>query len=299
MNIKLFIFLLLLWAKFDIILYMYLTYYGLIEKPFSVTADPNFLYLSKKHREAISHMQYGIEQRMGFLEITGEIGTGKTTICKALLNTLDEHTKTAFILNSNLSEIQLLQAIVEDFGIGFKNKNKLTMLNELNKFLLEQIRCNNNVVLIIDEAQNLKSTLLEQIRLLSNLETEKEKLLQIILVGQPELKEKLRSPELAQLRQRIAIRYHIFPLEQNEIKAYVCHRLGVAGAINSEVFFKDDAFDQIFKFSNGVPRLINIVCDKGLLAGYAADKKTICGDMIKQCAKEIEGVFDEHYKRCY
>jgi len=244
-------------------------------------------------------MQYGIEQRMGFLEITGEIGTGKTTICKALLNTLDEHTKTAFILNSNLSEIQLLQAIVEDFGIRLKNKNKLTMLNELNKFLLEQIKSNNNVVLIIDEAQNLKSALLEQIRLLSNLETEKEKLLQIILVGQPELKEKLRSPELAQLRQRIAIRYHISPLDQDELEAYICHRLRIAGATNSKVFFKEDALDQIFKFSKGVPRLINIICDKGLLAGYTADKKTICGDTIKQCAKEIEGVFDEHYKRCY
>ena len=175
-------------------------FYGLTEKPFSVTADPNFLYLSRKHREAISHMQYGIEERMGFLEITGEIGTGKTTICKALLNTLDEHTKTAFILNSNLSENQLLQAIVEDFGIQLKNKNRLTMLNELNRFLLEQIRRNNNVVLIVDEAQNLKPSLLEQIRLLSNLETEKEKLLQIILVGQPELREKLLSPDLAQLK---------------------------------------------------------------------------------------------------
>lgn len=270
---------------------MYLNFYNLNEKPFSVTADPNFLYLSKKHREAISHMQYGIEQRMGFLEITGEIGTGKTTICKALLNTLDEHTKTAFILNSNLSEIQILQAIVEDFGIKLKNKNKLTMLNELNKFLLEQIKLKNNVVLIVDEAQNLKPSLLEQIRLLSNLETEKEKLLQIILVGQPELKEKLLSPELAQLRQRIAIRYHISPLDRRELEAYIHHRLGIAGANNRDLF-KEDAFDQIFKFSKGVPRLINIICDKGLLAGYAAEKKIISADMVRQCAREIEGIFE-------
>jgi len=269
---------------------MYLEYYRLNEKPFSVTADPNFLYLSRKHREAISHMQYGIEERMGFLEITGEIGTGKTTICKALLNTLDEHTKTAFILNSNLSENQLLQAIVEDFGIQLKNKNRLTMLNELNRFLLEQIRRNNNVVLIVDEAQNLKPSLLEQIRLLSNLETEKEKLLQIILVGQPELREKLLSPDLAQLRQRIAVRYHMLPLDRDEIEAYIRHRLNIAGVKNRR-FFDDAAFDEIFSFSRGVPRLINIICNKALLAGYAAGKKLISADMIKRSFREIEGIF--------
>ncbi|MBU0759017.1 MAG: XrtA-associated ATPase [Candidatus Omnitrophica bacterium] len=270
---------------------MYLEFYGLKEKPFSVTSDPNFLYLSRKHREAISHMQYGIEERMGFLEITGEIGTGKTTVSKALLNTLDEHTKTAFILNSNLSEIQLLEAIVTDFGIKLKNKNKITMLSELNKFLLEQLRCNNNTVLIIDEAQNLKPSLLEQVRLLSNLETEKEKLLQIILVGQPELKEKLASRELAQLRQRIAIRYHILPLDRDETKAYISHRLSIAGS-NGNKFFTEGAIDEIYRFSNGVPRLVNIVCDKALLAGFVANKKTIDKDTIKKCSKEIEGVFE-------
>lgn len=270
---------------------MYLEFYGLNEKPFSVTADPNFLYLSRKHREAISHMQYGIEERKGFLEITGEIGTGKTTICKALLNTLDEHTKTAFLLNSNLSEIQLLQAIVEDFGIQLKNKNKITMMNALNKFLLEQLKRNNNVVLIIDEAQNLKPSLLEQIRLLSNLETEKEKLLQIVLVGQPELKQKLASPELEQLRQRISIRYHILPLDKDEVQGYIHHRLNIAGA-NGRDFFSDAAIDEIFRFSRGIPRLINIICDKGLLAGYSIDKKSIDSDTIKRCSKEIEGIFE-------
>ena len=272
---------------------MYLEYYNLKEKPFSVTADPNFLYLSKKHREAINHMQYGIQERMGFLEITGEIGAGKTTVCKALLNKLDEHTKTAFILNGNLSEIQLLQAIIEDFGIQVKNKNKITMLNELNKFLLEQLEHKNNVVLIIDEAQNLKSSLLEQIRLLSNLETEKEKLLQIILVGQPELREKLASRELKQLRQRIAIRYHISPLSRHETDGYISHRLNVAGPGNGDIFHRD-ALEEIFKFSGGIPRLINIACDKSLLAGYTADKKIIDSDMVKKCFKEIEGVFDEY-----
>jgi len=269
---------------------MYLEYYKLTEKPFSVTADPSFLYLSREHREAISHMQYGVEERMGFLEITGEIGAGKTTICKALLNTLDERTKTAFILNSNLSEIQLLQAIVEDFGIQLKNKNKFTMLTELNKFLLDQLRRNNNVVLIIDEAQNLKPSLLEQIRLLSNLETEKEKLLQIILVGQPQLKERLASPELEQLRQRISIRYHISPLASDEIDAYINHRLKVAGS-DGRSFFTKDAVDEIFAYSGGIPRLINIVCDKALLAGFTAGTKAIDAELVKKCSREIEGVF--------
>ncbi|OIO34141.1 MAG: ATPase [Candidatus Omnitrophica bacterium CG1_02_40_15] len=272
---------------------MYLQFYGLNEKPFNVTADPNFLYLSKKHKEAISHMQYGIQERMGFLEITGEIGAGKTTVCKALLSQLDQHTKTAFILNGNLSELQLLQAIIEDFGIQVRSKNKITMLSELNKFLLEQLEHRNNVVLIIDEAQNLKPSLLEQVRLLSNLETEKEKLLQIILVGQPELREKLASGELKQLRQRIAIRYHIAPLSRREVDGYISHRLNVAGCNNGDIFHKD-AIEEIFKFSGGIPRLINIACDKSLLTGYSTDKKTIDSNMVKKCVKEIEGVFDEH-----
>jgi general secretion pathway protein A len=271
---------------------MYLKFYNLTEKPFSVTADPNFLYLSKKHKEAISHMQYGIQERMGFLEITGEIGAGKTTVCKALLNRLDRRTKTAFILNGNMSEIQLLQAITEDFGIQVKTKNKITMLNELNKFLLDQLSHRNNVVLIIDEAQNLKPALLEQVRLLSNMETEKEKLLQIVLVGQPELKEKLASKELKQLRQRIAIRYHICPLSKHEAEGYISHRLNVAGSKDN--LFHKDTLEEIFKFSGGIPRLINILCDKSLLAGYAADKKTIDSAIVKKCSKEIEGVFDEY-----
>lgn len=270
---------------------MYLQFYKLAEKPFSVTSDPNFLFLSRRHRDAISHMQYGIQERMGFLEITGEIGTGKTTLCKALLNALDEHTKTAFILNSNLSEIQLLEAIVQDFGIQLKNKNKLTMLNALNKFLLEQLELNNNAVLIVDEAQNLKPSILEQIRLLSNLETEKEKLLQIVLVGQPELREKLASSSLAQLRQRIAIRYHISPLDKDEIPGYILHRLDIAGS-EGRNFFDTDAMGEIYKFSRGIPRLINIICDKSLLAGYIAEKKAIDSIIVKRCAKEIEGIFE-------
>ncbi|MFH1478337.1 MAG: XrtA/PEP-CTERM system-associated ATPase [Candidatus Omnitrophota bacterium] len=270
---------------------MYLDFYKLTENPFSVTADPSFLYLSKRHKEAMSHMQYGIEERMGFLEITGEIGTGKTTLCKALINNLDDHTKTALMLNSNLPESQILQAILQDFGIQVKSRTKINLLNELNKFLLEQLKHNNNVVLIVDEAQNLKSSILEQIRLLSNLETEKEKLLQIVLVGQPELKEKLLSKDLEQLRQRIAVRYHISPLGRDEIDGYIVHRLEVAG-IKEKKIFTEDAVEEIYRFSKGVPRLINIVCNKALLAGYVMEKEEINSDIIKKCAKEIEGIFE-------
>ncbi|MFH1782407.1 MAG: XrtA/PEP-CTERM system-associated ATPase [Candidatus Omnitrophota bacterium] len=269
---------------------MYLKFFNLNENPFSVTADPHFLYLSEKHREAIAHMQYGIEERMGFLEITGDIGTGKTTLCKALLNSLDDRTKTAFLLNSNLPESQILQAIVQDFGIKTKNRSKINLLNELNNFLLDQLEGHNNVVLIVDEAQNLKPAILEQIRLLSNLETEKEKLLQIILVGQPELKEKLLSKELAQLRQRIAVRYHLSPLDRREVSGYISHRLEVAGS-NGNGLFREDAVDEIYRYSKGVPRVINILCNKALLAGYVKDKKTINSGIIKKCTKELEGIF--------
>jgi general secretion pathway protein A len=228
---------------------------------------------------------------MGFIELTGDIGTGKTTICKALLNSLDKNTKTCFILNSDLSELQLLKAVTEDFGITVKNSKKITLLNELNNFLLKQLNNNNNVVLIIDEAQNLKSSVLEQIRLLSNLETEKEKLLQIILVGQPELKEKLLSKDLEQLRQRIAVRYHIDPLDETETKGYIIHRLNTAGAKNRD-FFSDNAKKEIYSFSGGIPRLINILCDKSLLSGYVTGSWDIDEDTIKRCAKEIMGIFE-------
>src|SRR3990167_4895783 len=191
---------------------MYLSFFSLNEKPFALTSNPSYLYLSPRHKEALAYLTYGIRERMGFIEITGEVGTGKTTLCRALLNRLDEKTKTAFIFNSNMSELQLMRTIVEDFGIQTTKKDKGSLFSELNKFLIEQLGHENNVVLIIDEAQNLSHRLLEQVRMLSNLETEHEKLLQIVLVGQPELREKLRTPSLRQLRQRISIRYHIEPL---------------------------------------------------------------------------------------
>jgi general secretion pathway protein A len=266
---------------------MYKTFYGLKENPFSVTSDPHFFYQSRQHREAFASLVYGIKERKGFIEITGEIGTGKTTLCRALLNELDANTKTAFILNPRLSEIQFIRAIIEDFGILVKKDSKFEMIKSLNAFLIEQLSSGNNVVLIIDEAQNLKNNLLEEVRLLSNLETEKEKLFQIVLVGQPELKKKLFSPDLEQLRQRIAIRYHMLPLEQNDISGYIQHRLKVAGSAG-DIVFGEDAVDELYNYSKGVPRLINIVCDRAMLLGYVQEMKIFNRDIVSRAIAEIE-----------
>ena len=267
---------------------MYRKFYNIKEKPFNITSDPSFLFLSKKHKEAFSHLLYGIEERKGFLEITGEVGTGKTTLCRALLNRLNGNTKTAFVLNPDLSQLQLLQVIMEDFGLEVEKRSKMHMFKQLNRFLLEQLSCGNNVVLIIDEAQNLKAPVLEQIRLLSNLETEKEKLFQIVLVGQPELRSKLNSPQLRQLRQRISVRYHILPLEKDEVKSYIDHRLKIAGSVG-DIMFEQKAIDLIYGYSGGVPRLINIVCDKALLLGFVLETKKIGFDIVMKSIKEIEG----------
>jgi len=267
---------------------MYKEFYGLNEYPFNVTSNPRFFFLSRKHKEAFSHLVYGIREKKGFLEITGEIGTGKTTLCRMLLNQIDKSTKTAFILNPDLSELQLLQSIIEDFGINFMRKTKWDMIKHLNKFLLDELTLGGNVVLIIDEAQNLKPRALEQIRLLSNMETENEKLLQIVLVGQPELRDKLNSPNLAQLRQRITVRYHILPLDEDEISDYINHRLSVAGA-NGSIIFGTDAVNGIYAYTQGVPRLINLVCDKALLLGYVLEQKNITDEIIQKSINEIEG----------
>lgn len=266
---------------------MYKDFYRLKENPFNVTSDPHFLYLSKRHREAFASLTYGIRERKGFIEITGEIGTGKTTLCRALLNELNAKTKTAFILNPRLSELQFIRAVIEDFGINARRNTKIDMIKALNEFLVEQLAYGHNVVLIIDEAQNLKNNILEEVRLLSNLETEKEKLFQIVLVGQPQLKTKLSSAELAQLKQRITIRYHIMPLDKDEISPYIQHRLTVAGS-SGEIIFNEDAIDEIYSYSKGVPRLINIVCDRAMLLGYVKETRAFNAEIIRRAAAEIE-----------
>jgi general secretion pathway protein A len=276
---------------------MYFDYYQLKDNPFNVTADPDFFFSSKFHTEAIHHLLFGIENRKGIMVVTGEIGTGKTTLCHKLLRQTDKKTKFALLLNPNFSELELLQLIVHDFGIrtSLRDQNKIALLNKLNNFLLKESKKGCNVVVVIDEAQNLGIDQLEQIRLLSNLETAKHKLLQVVLVGQPELDSKLRLPELRQLRQRIAVYYHIYPLEKKDLRNYIYHRLSVVMKNHSSmrnVFFTEDAIDTLYAYSQGTPRMINILCDRALLAGYVADTFCINKNIIEDCAKEI--LYCEH-----
>jgi general secretion pathway protein A len=267
---------------------MYNEFYSLKESPFNITSDPAFFFPSKRHEEAFNHLCYGISSRKGIIVVTGEIGTGKTTLCRMLLNRVGDKVKTALILNPNFSDIQLLQMIVHDLGMETKEKNKLNLVGAIALFLVEQSSEGNNVVVIIDECQNLNVRQLEQIRLLSNLETEKEKLLQIILVGQPELNEKLQDHKLRQLNQRVSVRYHMLPLDQSEIRQYIEHRLNVAQA-NKSLKFTDEAIELIYQFSKGTPRVINILCDRALLAGFVKETMTIDQTIIEECIKELNG----------
>jgi general secretion pathway protein A len=274
---------------------MYHEFYQLKDNPFNVTADPDFFFSSKSHREAISSLVYGIEQRKGIIVLTGEIGTGKTTLCRKLLKQSDRKNKFALILNPKFSELELLQMIIHDLGMRSKKKSKLELIYTLNKFLIKESKKGHNVVLVIDEAQNLGVDQLEQIRLLSNLETEKEKLLQIILVGQPELYAKLSLYELRQIRQRISVYFHIRPLERQDIKGYIYHRLMKVmrnpQSLNN-VIFTENALNTIYRYTKGSPRTINILCDRALLAGFAADTTSIDEHIIENCAREI--IYCEH-----
>ena len=270
---------------------MYKEFYNFRENPFNITADPDFFFSSVQHKEAMTHLVYGIQQRKGIIAITGEIGTGKTTLCRTVLNQLDETIKTALILNPNFSDLQLLRLILQDLGIRTSARSKYDMIDALNEFLLEETSAGNNVVVIIDEAQNLKVSQLEQVRLLSNLETEKEKLLQIVLVGQPELIDKLKLNQLRQLNQRIAVRYHISSLTLDEMKNYIRHRLEKAQPPADEdhrIRFTDEALEAIFHVSRGTPRMVNVLCDRALLAGYAAETFIIDHNIIHRCSREVK-----------
>ena len=267
---------------------MYQTFYGLREKPFVLTPDPQFLFLSESHRTAIESLLYGIQKNEGFIIINGDIGTGKTTICRAFLERLDKNVKTAVIFNSFLTEEELLEAILRDFGFSSKGKTKKERIDALNKILIYFLSHGKKAVLIIDEAQNLSIPVLEQIRMLSNLETEKEKLLQIILFGQLELDQKLRSAELKQLNQRIAVRHYLLPLTPKETESYIYQRLLVAGARGSITFSKA-ALHEIYKFSRGAPRLINLLCDRALLAGFIQQTYYLDKEMIKLAKDSLLG----------
>lgn len=267
---------------------MYLKFYGFKEAPFNITPDPRFLFFAQHHREAFDHLIYGIEHRKGFIKLTGEVGSGKTTICRAVLAALAPNVKTSLVLNPWLTENQLLRAILRDFGLMVKGRDRLSCLETLNAFLLEQLQQDNNVALIIDEAQDLTSPVLEQIRLLSNLETDQYKLLQIVLCGQPELSQRLAAPELRQLRQRITVRYRLFPLTEAEQKQYIEHRLKMAGWQGAELF-SDRAVRRIYNYSRGIPRLINAVCDVALLAGYVAGERQLDQDCVAKAIQQLEG----------
>lgn len=268
---------------------MYLQHYNLREAPFNITPDPRFLFFSAKHQEAFNHLLYGIRERKGFIELTGEVGAGKTTICRKLLEELGPNYKTALILNPCLSGHQLLKTIALEFGLKARGIDRVAYLQAINDFVLQEVNHGNDVVLVIDEAQDLSDELLEQIRLLSNLETDSQKLMQIVLMGQPELREKLRQPELRQLRQRITVRYHLQPLDLNETACYVNHRLTLAGA-NGTPRFDEGAIRMIYKYSQGVPRLINAVCDKTLLAGFVAQVDVLTKNEVDLAIEELEGV---------
>lgn len=267
---------------------MYEAFYGLRERPFNLTPDPKFLYLSDKHKEAFAHLLYGIKNRSGFVMLSGEIGTGKTTICRNLLKQLDSDTKVAFIFNPALNPIELMKKITQEFGVDASANTLLELVDALNHYLLESAARGVNNVLVIDESQNLEPEVLEQIRLLSNLETETDKLLQIILIGQPELAEKLSLHRLRQLNQRITARYHLHELDETETMQYIAYRLHVAGG-RRKVRFAKGAVGRIHKISGGTPRVINALCDRCLLIGYTRETHTITPAIVKEAAKEIKG----------
>lgn len=267
---------------------MYLEFYGLKEPPFELTPNPRFLFFSAKHREAFNHLLYGIQEHKGFVQLTSEVGCGKTTLCRALLDKLGTDYNTALILNPILDPEQLIKAIAMEFGLNVKGLDKLETLAAFNNFLLEEAAKGKENILIIDEAQDLTNDLLEQVRLLSNLETENKKLLQIILMGQPELKQRLEHPELRQLRQRITVRFHLKPLNYHEVGQYIQHRLLVAGA-NGAPYFTRAALWRIYWYSKGIPRLINALCDKCLLAGFVMQRDVIDYSMVGLAIRELEG----------
>ena len=234
------------------------------------------------------HVMYGIQQRKGFIQLTGEVGSGKTTLCRAVLNELEPAVETALILNPQMTGTQLVRAILEDFGLDSRGRDRLVYINRLNDFLLHKYKDGVNVALIIDEAQNLSPESMEQVRMLSNLETDQDKLLQMVLCGQPELKRRLERPDLRQLRQRITVRYHLKPLTEEETMLYIQHRLRVAGA-NGGLVFDPKAVREIHRYSKGTPRIVNNVCDNALLAGYVDNIHVVDARCVKRAIQQLEG----------
>jgi general secretion pathway protein A len=268
---------------------MYLDHFGLAEYPFSMTPDPRFLFFTESHRAAYDALLYGIRERKGFIELVGEVGLGKTTVCRSVLSALDGMTRTALVLNPALDETQLLQAILRDLGLPARERDRLALIERLNDYLLEQVERGINVAVMIDEAQNLSGEMMEHLRLLSNLETDQRKLLQIVLVGQPELDRRLARPELRQIRQRLTVRAALEPLTREQTDVYIDHRLFVAGG-GDEPIFRGDAVRRVCRYARGIPRLINKLCDLAMLKAYADGAKVVDETTVRGAWKEMEGM---------
>lgn len=272
---------------------MYKKLFGFKERPFKLVPDPAYLFLSRTHEVALAHLKYAVIQGDGFVEITGEVGTGKTTLCRAFLEDLDDTTEAAYIFNPNLNSVQLLKAINDEFKISSDAENTKNLIDTLNAFLMEKKSQGKNVVLLIDEAQNLSKEVLEQLRLISNLETTKSKLLQIILVGQPELGEKLDSHDLRQLGQRISLSCRLSPLTPKEVKEYIQHRINIASR-GPKIKFTRAAYLSVSRYSQGIPRLINMVCDRALLVAFGLNQQKITGKIVRASIRELAGRGDVH-----
>jgi len=271
---------------------MYHEHYGLVRSPFEMTPDPAFLYLGDAHREGLATLVYGVRARKGFVLLTGEVGTGKTTLLHSLLSQLDRDTLSAFIFNPRLEPLDFFRVLFDEYGIEKECNSKAEYLLALNHFLIERLEQDLSTLLIIDEAQNLSPEMLEEVRLLSNLETPRSKLIQIMLVGQPELAEMLARPELRQLRQRISLRHDLRPFRAEETTAYIEERLRLAGYTGKGIF-KKPALRAVHELSDGIPRVVNVLCDGALLLGFARDSQSLGADIIREVGRDLALVSNE------
>jgi len=271
---------------------MYTRYFGLTEKPFAIAPNPRYLFMSELHREALAHLLYGISSDGCIILLTGDVGTGKTTVCRCLIEQLPATTDFAMILNPKLSTADLFKTICEELKIGVEEAapSVKTYIDRLNAYLLDAHSRGRNTTLIVDEAQNLDIEILEQLRLLTNLETNTNKLLQIVLIGQPELRDILSDPKLSQINQRITTRYHLKPLQSTDVSNYIQHRIAIAGGNSRNVFFSKQAIQYVIKISQGIPRIINLLCDHALLGAYANNSDHVSLTIMKKAAVELAAI---------
>jgi len=269
---------------------MYLEHFGLTSFPFATTPDPRFYYPSAKHREALACLLYAVEQRKGFGLVSGEVGAGKSMLCRAAIEQLGDKADIALVVHTLVTPKQFFQVVCDEFGISTKNRSKIQLIGAIKKFLLERHAAGRTVVLIVDEAQNLDSNVLEEVRLLGNLETTSEKLVQILLVGQPELRQLIGSPEHRQLNQRITVKFHLGALTEEDVHGYVDHRLHVAGAVRNGLF-DADAKHELFRASGGVPRMLNVICDQALLQAFVNEQHAVPRDLVRRVVADMEGYY--------